>query len=68
MKVVETLIARNLDFAADRHEPNLRMMPSLKRIVIGCGPRVDPTEVLCTMHGEVAAIRNGLIETVVAPS
>ena len=50
---------RNEAFAAEVFRPDLRMMPSLKTIVIGCvDPRVDPTEVLGLAPGEVAAIRN----------
>ena len=59
MGVTETLTGRNSDFAEKRFAAGLRMMPSLKTIVIGCvDPRVDPTDVLGTEPGEVAAIRN----------
>lgn len=57
--VVEDLIARNADFAADHFTRGLRLMPALKTIVIGCvDPRVDPTEVLRASTGEIATIRN----------
>lgn len=59
MSVTETLTGRNAEFAEQRFAAGLRMMPSLKTIVIGCvDPRVDPTDVLGTEPGEVAAIRN----------
>jgi carbonic anhydrase len=59
MGVTETLTNRNANFAAHQFSSGLRMMPSLKTIVIGCvDPRVDPTAVLGTEPGEVAAIRN----------
>ncbi|HEY0690471.1 MAG TPA: carbonic anhydrase [Kribbella sp.] len=59
MSVSELLTIRNKDFAAGRFTTGLRMMPSLKTIVIGCvDPRVDPIEVLGAEAGEIAAIRN----------
>jgi carbonic anhydrase len=59
MTVVETLTARNADFAAAGFRSGLRLVPSLKTIVIGCvDPRVDPDAVLGTKLGEVATIRN----------
>jgi carbonic anhydrase len=59
MSVTETLTTRNEDFAAHQFTAGLRMMPSLKTIVIGCvDPRVDPALVLGTAPGEIAAIRN----------
>lgn len=59
MNVVETLTARNADYAAGQFTPGLRLMPSLKTIVIGCvDPRVDPNEVLGAKTGEIATIRN----------
>ncbi|WP_406502415.1 carbonic anhydrase [Streptomyces sp. NBC_01602] len=59
MGVVETLTSRNADFAAKQFSSDLRLMPSLKTIVIGCvDPRVDPNAVLGVAPGEVATIRN----------
>ena len=44
MDIDKALIQRNADFAAHRFTSGLKMMPSLKTIVIGCvDPRVDPT-------------------------
>jgi carbonic anhydrase len=58
MAVSELLTTRNKNFAA-HFTTGLRMMPSLKTIVIGCvDPRVDPTAVLGAEPGEIAAIRN----------
>jgi carbonic anhydrase len=57
--VSELLITRNESFAAYQFTSGLRMMPSLKTIVIGCAdPRVDPAAVLGAEPGEIAAIRN----------
>ncbi len=57
MAVYDTLTTRNAEL--DDFTPGLRMMPSLRTIVIGCvDPRVDPTLVLATAPGEVAAVRN----------
>lgn len=59
MAIHDTLITRNAAEAAEHLTPGLRMMPSLRTIMIGCvDPRVDPTLVLRTAPGEVAAVRN----------
>lgn len=59
MDVVEMLTSRNADYAANRYAPGLRMMPSLKTLVIGCvDPRVEPTTVLGVEQGEVVTLRN----------
>ena len=59
MTTTETMLDRNATFARERFAPGLRMMPSLRTIVIGCvDPRVDPTDLLGALPGEVAAIRN----------
>lgn len=59
MGITEDLVGRNATHAADRFAPGLRMMPSLRTIVLGCvDPRVDPTDVLGTAPGDVAALRN----------
>jgi carbonic anhydrase len=42
-----------------RFTPGLRMMPSLRTIVLGCvDPRVDPAAVLGAEPGQLAVIRN----------
>lgn len=59
MTVSTTLSGRNADFAAGSFDPALRMMPSLRTIVIACvDPRVDPFDVLGLQAGEIAGIRN----------
>jgi carbonic anhydrase len=56
---IDTLVARNDDFAAQRFRGGLSLMPSLKAIVVGCAdPRVDPAQVLGLDLGEAAIIRN----------
>lgn len=59
MTVSQLLLDRNDHFATTEHDPALRMMPTLRTIVIGCvDPRVDPETVLGVSMGEVAVIRN----------
>jgi carbonic anhydrase len=59
MALSDLLTTRNATFVENGFDASLRMMPILKSIVIGCvDPRVDPTAVLATGPGEVAAIRN----------
>jgi carbonic anhydrase len=57
--VVSTLLRRNEVFAAKDFVPDLKIMPSLKTMIIGCvDPRVDPLEIFGLQPGEVATIRN----------
>ena len=59
MNTVESLTLRNAEFAEQRFAAGLKMMPSLKAIIIGCvDPRVDPAQILGIELGEVAVIRN----------
>lgn len=59
MNVIDDLIQRNKNFAANGFNSGLKMMPSMKTVVIGCvDPRVDPVDVLGLKHGEAAVIRN----------
>ena len=59
MDPVETLTQHSAEFAAHRFTSGLKMMPSLKTIIIGCvDPRVDPAQILGIDLGEVAVIRN----------
>src|ERR1700732_4795679 len=59
MNTVESLTLRNAEFAEQRFAAGLKMMPSLKAIIIGCvDPRVDPAQILGIDLGEVAVIRN----------
>src|SRR5277367_5080047 len=58
-EVIETLIKRNEVFASTRFSAGLKIMPSLKTIIIGCvDPRVDPAEIFGLAPGEAAVIRN----------
>jgi carbonic anhydrase len=57
--VIEILSERNRDFAAHRHSSQLKMMPSMQTVIVGCvDPRVDPADVLGVKAGEAAIIRN----------
>jgi len=59
MSVIDDLMQRNEAFATEGFNAELKMMPSMKTVVIGCvDPRVDPAEVLGLKHGEAAIIRN----------
>jgi carbonic anhydrase len=59
MTVVDTLTQRNQQFARTRFSPDLKIVPSLRTIIIGCvDPRVDPAELFELEHGEAAIIRN----------
>jgi carbonic anhydrase len=57
--LVETLVARNADFAASGFHSELKIIPTRKVMIIGCvDPRVDPMDVLKLEPGEAAIIRN----------
>src|SRR5438876_7802575 len=59
MSVVDTFIERNREFVHTRFSPDLKIIPSLRTIIIGCvDPRVDPAEILALAPGEAAIIRN----------
>jgi carbonic anhydrase len=59
MTVMDTLTRRNEAFASSRFSADLKIMPSLKTLIIGCvDPRVDPVDVLGLTLGEAAVIRN----------
>ncbi len=59
MNVIDTLTRRNELFASSRFSKDLRIMPSLRTMVIGCvDPRVDPEAILGLEQGEAAVIRN----------
>jgi carbonic anhydrase len=56
---LEILTDRNSEFAAQRFDPSLRIIPSLKTFIIGCvDPRVDPAQILGVELGQAAIIRN----------
>lgn len=53
------LAGRNTHYPDGGFDPGLRMMPSLRTIVVGCvDPRVDPERLLGVSTGEVATFRN----------
>lgn len=57
--LITSMLEQNQEFAAHRHASGLRMMPSLKTLIIGCvDPRVDPMHVLGLEAGEAAIVRN----------
>jgi len=57
--VIDTLLQRNEGFASNRFSADLKIMPSLKTMIIGCvDPRVDPAEIFGLQPGETAVIRN----------
>ena len=59
MDIVETLTNRNVGFAASRHNKDLKIMPTMKTIVVGCvDSRVDPVDVFGLQPGEALVIRN----------
>lgn len=59
MDFLETLSARNAEFASDGFNPDLKIIPSAKTMIIGCvDPRVDPMDILKLKPSEAAIIRN----------
>ncbi len=59
MQVIDTLLQRNAAFADAGFDAGLKIIPSLKTMVVGCvDPRVDPMDVLGLAPGEAAILRN----------
>lgn len=59
MDYVESLTSRNAEFAAEKFQPELKMLPHKRAVIIGCvDPRVDPVEIFKLEQGEAAVIRN----------
>lgn len=59
MDVVETLFGRNADFAKSGFATDLKMLPSMRTIIIGCvDGRVDPADIFELKPGEAVVIRN----------
>jgi carbonic anhydrase len=59
MDFLETLAARNADFADHGFAPELKIIPSERTMIIGCvDPRVDPMDVLQLKPGEAVVVRN----------
>jgi carbonic anhydrase len=55
MNVIDTLSQRNEAFASSRFSADLKIIPSLKTMIIGC---VDPVDIFDLAPGEAAVIRN----------
>lgn len=59
MTVIDDLTQRNELFASTEFNAQLKIMPTLKTVIIGCvDPRVDPADILGLRPGEAAVIRN----------
>ena len=59
MSVIETLTQRNEAFANSRFSADLKIMPSMKTMIIGCvDSRVDPVDIFGLAPGKAAVIRN----------
>jgi carbonic anhydrase len=59
MNVVDTLLQRNQQFVNAEYSKGLKIVPSLKTMIIGCvDTRVDPSDVLGIKAGEAVVIRN----------
>ncbi len=59
MNVIETLTQRNEAFVSSRFSADLKIMPSMRTMIIGCvDPRVDPVDIFGLVPGEAAVIRN----------
>lgn len=59
MNVLDTLTKRNAQFAEKAFQQDLKMMPSMKTVIIGCvDPRVDPADIFQLAPGEAVVIRN----------
>jgi carbonic anhydrase len=56
---LETIAARNANFATHGFSPGLKIIPSRKTMIVSCvDPRVDPMDVLGLEPGEAVVIRN----------
>jgi carbonic anhydrase len=59
MDVIDTLVARNDDFARTRFAPGMPILPRLRTLVLTCvDPRLDPADLLGLELGDAAVIRN----------
>jgi carbonic anhydrase len=59
MTLIDTLAQRHAVFAKSEFSAALKIIPSLKIMLIGCvDPRVDPADILGLTLGEAAVIRN----------
>ena len=59
MDYLDALLSRNAEFASLGFNPNLKMMPSGRVLILGCvDPRVDPFNIFKLEPGEAAVYRN----------
>jgi carbonic anhydrase len=59
MSFLETIKERNEVFAQSRFSPELKIMPTMKTVIIGCvDPRVDPVDIFELKPGEAVVVRN----------
>lgn len=59
MDVIETLTTRNAEFAESGFSADLKIMPSMMTVIVGCvDPRVDPADIFGLAPGEAVVIRN----------
>ena len=59
MTVIDTLARRNEAFASSRFSADLKIIPSMKTMIVGCvDPRVDPADIFGLAPGEAVVIRN----------
>ena len=59
MSVIETFTERNEHFAATHFTQGLKIIPSMKTMIVGCvDPRVDPANIFGLQLGEAAILRN----------
>jgi carbonic anhydrase len=59
MNVIDDLMKRNEAFSENDFPPNLKIIPSLKTMIIGCvDSRVDPAQILGLELGEAVIMRN----------
>ncbi len=55
MTVIDTLARRNEAFASSRFSADLKIIPSMKTMIVGC---VDPADIFGLAPGEAIVIRN----------
>jgi carbonic anhydrase len=59
MNFIDTLAARNADYATTTFATGLKILPSQRTLILGCvDPRVDPLAIFQLVEGEAAIIRN----------
>ncbi|KAA0069986.1 carbonic anhydrase [Tardiphaga sp. P9-11] len=59
MEFLETLSERNTHFASNGFANDLKMLPSMRTVIIGCvDGRVDPADIFELKPGEAVVVRN----------